>query len=92
MQKTQILRRWAEWKLEEIASISENVTISDFAKVAQEMRVRLYKSKVFSHASPQKAALYFLSDEAATNHIYIPDVVQKKGEIFSNFLSVASSV
>lgn len=45
------------------------------------MGVGLYKSKVFSHASPPKAALSFLSAGAAINHIYILDVVQKKEEM-----------
>lgn len=45
------------------------------------MGVRLYKSKVFCHASPPKAALSFLSAGAAANCIYILDVVQKKGEM-----------
>lgn len=82
MQNSQILGRWeVEWKPEEIASISENVTISDFAKVTQEMGIRPYKYKVFSHASPTKAALSFPLARAAANHIYILDVVQKKGEM-----------
>lgn len=85
MQNSHILWRWeVEWKPEEIASISENVTISDFAKVVWEMGVRLYKSKVFSHGlwnQPFFFFLFSLSTGAATTHIYILDVVLKKWEM-----------